>query len=301
MSYKKYLEEQLSSFGFVPVFNGYHKDGFSGCLLGVEPELVEKEILTIDKKNSLMSMEFEGENYCINPKLIDEMYSWYKYINEIINSKNYDISFVKNQLVGILDKKIRKKRLRKLLEKYQVEFSENPFVQINNKSSTEYLIDDGNFIEFIKDTLSNQYDLIDDYLKNKINEDSLSFHPLKDDLFLPSWDFLVKKKEVLDYINEELSSLNIKKNINDNTPSNKVPTPLKMQILLLDKIRNIPSDKWDDLSNNKKGEILAKLLNRDQHTIRTKALKILEKNSTLSYTDKEIVEKCNTYWNTLDI
>ncbi|WP_370407593.1 hypothetical protein [Tenacibaculum dicentrarchi] len=259
---------------------GKYKGYFIGKQKDFQTEKVHQLFIEMEVLDNNVEMDLSGDQTRFLSKVFKKEFKE-DVFNEILEvCKNIDIERkcfnIKIQFENCIDSKAQKEFLSKKMSEYSKELSDSSTYFYYTKSEKEF-----------RDFALRNIDIkeIYQYVHDKLKDNIRGY-------FYESYYCVLSNLLIIEY----LKTLSL-----EPISSNKVPTPLKMQILLLDKIRNISSDKWDDLSNNKKGEILAKLLNRDSHTIRTKTLKILGKNSTLSYADKEIIEKCNTYWDTLDI
>lgn len=245
----------------------------------IHPDYFNKKIyIKNDSTYPETGASLNGERYYLNPKIVDEMFLWYKYRNIRNYGENHhfwDINQIKLKLVGINDDEIKKKKLKKELIKNQKDLKNNFLTEFYMYDCPDIDIESDLFIPFIKDMIFTSDEFVDKYLLNKAEslEDALCDDEYEDGNEEPNlywWNALIRTKKTIDYINKELDEFN---NIAQ-TKTQKLT--LNQSVILLDELLTIKNEDWENYHNTNKAKIISLLINKNYDNT-LKGLALLEK------------------------
>jgi hypothetical protein len=245
----------------------------------IHPDYFIKEIyIKNDNTYSETGASKDGEEYYLNPEIVDEMFLWYQYKNIRSyggNNHSWDINQIKLKLVGINDDEIIKKKLKKELIKNQKDLKNNSLTEFYMYDCPEIDVDSDLFIPFLKDVIFTSADFVEKYLVNKAEslEEALcddEYDDGNEEPYLYWWNALVRTKRTIDFINSELDKFN---NV---TAKKNHKLTLNQSLILLDELLTIKDEEWENYHKTKKAEIISLLINKDYENIRA-GLTLLEK------------------------
>jgi hypothetical protein len=233
--------------------------------------------------------EYLNESYYLNSEFVNEMYLLYEYINKCNYGKDYhswDISEIKIKLAGINENRQRKKILNKQLLKFKKEIKNNLLAKLYISEDNNLDINNEKFIPFIKETIFTFDDFYMSYLEENISLIELisSKENLTDKPHLYSWTSLMRTMKTVDFINEEFRKISELEKTPISKTKNKLTVP--QRVLLLERVRNINGEVWDNLDNTKKASIISLITGNSKDTIRKMISKVDKKvKEDIEYVD----------------
>lgn len=269
----------------------------SNLRLNIYEEEIEKKIYVKNKKYPERGITYNGENYYVNPDLIEEIYLWYKFKNEYHFGKDFylwDINQIKFKTSTILNQFELKKVLEKQLKKYRKRLIENDVAELYFYEDDTLNIESDSFQSFIRSAVFSDEDLVNDYLagRNKTSEEAYESFSDYSNPLLESWNSFIRTKKTIDFIIEELKKIESKTEINQEYKIKKansrltLPLTLPQKILLIDRIKLMDIDDWYNLHNTKKAKLMSLITGHSYQTIR----KIIPKTNQKVKEDIEFID-----------
>ena len=270
-------------------------------------QLIDKNILELDLRNtkktkhhkqhkhinSLLNLEefhiYTLDNkkfYRISTLLIDEIQ---KYLYEIFkryeNQYYLEIEEINIKLRKTLSLNIKEEELIKIHNEHITNFNNSDtldFLEENNM----YLSDKSEFLksEFNNDLLLYDFDFI--YYSIIYNNANKVFNYVFNSSWLFSQIELLKQilklyegKKIITFCTNKLSSLSEPKTVPKIAPKEGLSS--NQRLILLDQIRYISEDDWDNLDTTKKAKLISKITGYGNENIRKNIPNLSKKNNAL--------------------
>ena len=290
--------EELSRFiGFTPKFLGIipsFQESFHLNDPDILKILIKQKILVLvnasNNPYSIDSYMFEEKQYTVNTDLIDEMYNWYK-ARMIHKNTEYGhlpcIEEISLKIDQCFDYNEKIDKLKKYHKKYAKELQHELLMSHYLHVDSNLDVDKEKLIIFIKQSLGEKLSFILTYLSKEVPDLNGFGTPYEGDtigennsFLLNCWPRILIHDKVLSFIRSELDKLKNGKNINT-TKSKNTELTLSQSLILLERIRNIPADTWDNIDYSKRSRIIGKLINKSSENIRKKIPLFDKQNSSL--------------------
>lgn len=214
------------------------------------------------------------KNNKINPALVDDIIARFIYYQGVNWSAPVFISKIKNKLDTCIDNKEKSKLIKKEYKKYS---------QKLNKIGAyfDYSLDEKDYPIYYNDVFSNFIGLISHYIADFLDNfivDYLNRINFYSDPMFKEWEEIEVNRHVLDYLSSCYRNYN---SIEPVVTTQIKPLSVNQAIILVDELKTLDIDVWDNLHKTKKAKIISLLINRNEDNIRKGLINLDKtKNST---------------------
>lgn len=208
---------------------------------------------------------FKGKTYTLSDDVKEDIYLTLKfYVEEILNNVDYIKDGIELKLKRYSTAKDKISFLRNQQKKYikKVETDTSFLIYSENKEVNGF---------------DNWKDLVIDYYTSEVINIYLTDKKATFSKKIKDWVIFYEVKSITDFIKQKIQELETENKEILETTENKQVYDTSLQVLLFDKIMKI--DNWDELSDNKKAELMSLFSDKNKDNIR-KIFAMINKKSS---------------------
>lgn len=227
----------------------------------------EKELFYLENNISL-------KNKRINPALIDDIIAHFIYHRGGAWKATYFKTFINKRLDTCLDDKEKSKLIRKEFKKYSQKLNKIHVYFDYSQDKEYYQIYYKNLMKnFIGLVSIHVEDFIDNMIVSYLNRDQNCFYSIN---IFEEWQNIEVYRSILEYLKSCYRDCNP---IEPVVTTNLKPLSVNQATILVDKLKTLDIDVWDNIPKTKKAKIISVLINKNEDNIK-KGLTCLEKTTS---------------------